>query len=79
MWCKDWCVKMMKLIDSIDCEKCDAKIYLKRDGEHDSSYEDLKGTIPHTKLRCEVNQIVAKKFREIEVEINQLKQKLNLE
>ena len=69
----------MKQIDSIDCEKCDEKIYLKRDGEHESPYEDILGKVPHTKLRCEINQVVSKKFLEIEVEIKQLKERLNLE
>ena len=60
------------------CKNCPSEIFFHLDGEHTAMYEDLSGTIPHTKLRCEINQIVSKRIQELRIEINQIKERLNL-
>ena len=77
MWCKDWSVESMNDVTTETCV-CGKDVFTHKDGEHSSKYEDFAGKIPHTNLRCEVNQIVSKKFREIEVEVNQLKERMGL-
>lgn len=61
-----------------NCKKCAKEIFLHNDGEHVSSYEDLRGAIPHTKLRCEINQVVSKQLGQLQIQINQIKERLNL-
>jgi len=56
---------------------CGIDIFLHNDVEHVSPYEDLRGTIPHTKLRCEINQIVSTKLNRVEIELNKIKERLN--
>jgi len=58
---------------------CGIDVFFHKDGEHESSYEDLKGTIPHTKTRHEINLIISKRLQQTQIEINQIKEKLNLE
>ena len=60
------------------CEICATEIFFHSDGEHVAEYEDLVGTTPHTKLRCTMNQIVSKRIQELRIEINKIKERLNL-
>ena len=57
---------------------CGIDVFFHKDGEHESPYEDLCGTIPHTKLRCEINQVISKQFGQLQIQINQIKERLNL-
>ena len=57
---------------------CGLEVFACKDGEHFTKYEDLAGTIQHTKLHCEMNQIVSKRIQELRIEINQIKERLNL-
>ena len=68
----------MNQIKTDYCKNCTSEIFLHSDGERIANYEDLLGTIPHTKLRCEINQIVSKRIQELRIEINQIKEKMNL-
>lgn len=61
-----------------NCKKCAKEIFLHKDGECVSSYEDLSGTTLHTKLRCEINQVVSKQLGQLQIQINQIKERLNL-
>ena len=69
----------MNEVETEICENCGDNIFLHKDGERLAKYENLKGTIQHSVIRCEINQIISKKFREIEVEIKQLKERVGLE
>jgi len=66
----------MKESEITNCEKCAKEIFLQQDGEHVLSYEDLRGTTPHTKLRCEINQIVSERLQDLQIEINRIKEVL---
>ncbi len=68
----------MRESEITNCEKCAKEIFLHKDGEHVSSCEDLRGTIPHTKLRCEINQVLETKLNHIETELNKIKERVNL-
>jgi len=68
----------MKESEMRNCKNCTKEIFLHKDGEHVSSYEDLRGTIPHTKLRCEINQVLETKLNHVEIELNKIKERLNL-
>lgn len=68
----------MKQIKTDYCKNCTSEIFFHSDSEHTAMYEDLSGTIPHTKLHCEINQIVSKRIQELRIEINQIKEGLNL-
>ena len=57
---------------------CGIDVFLHKDGKHTTKYEDLLGTIPHTKLRCEINQIISKHLGQLQIQINQIKERLNL-
>ena len=44
---------------SDSCNGCGIKVFLLNNGNHLSNkYENLKGTKPHTRLRCEINQVI---------------------
>ena len=58
---------------------CGIDIFVHNDGEHQGMYEDLLGTIQHTKLRCEINQIISRHLGQMQIQINQIKERLNLE
>jgi len=58
---------------------CGIDVFFHKDGEHKLPYEDLKGTIPHTKTRHEINLIISKRLQQTQIEINQIKERLNLE
>ena len=77
MWSKDRCVTMNE-VTTKNCV-CGIDVFIHENGERIRSYEDLKGTIPHTKLRCEINQIVSKQLGQLQIQINQIKERLNLE
>jgi len=57
---------------------CGIDVFEFNDGEHSAKYEDLLGTIAHTKLRCEINQIVSKQLGQLQIQINQIKERLNM-
>ncbi len=57
---------------------CGLDIFIQNDGEHQAEYEDFRGTRQHTKLRCEINQIVSKQLGQLQTQVNQIKEKLNL-
>ena len=62
-----------------NCKNCSIEIFNFEDGETTNPYEDFTGTIPHTKLRCEINQIISDRISQLEIELRQIKEKLNLE
>lgn len=68
----------MKELKVTNCKKCTKEIFLHKDGEHVLSYEDLRGTTPHTKLRCEINQVLETKLNPVKTELNKIKERLNL-
>lgn len=57
---------------------CGIDVFLHKDGEQYSKYEDLAGIIQHTKLRCEINQVLGTKLNRVETELNKIKEMLNL-
>ena len=59
-----------------NCEECAKEIFLHKDGEQYNKFEDLAGIIQHTKLRCEINQIVSEKLQDLQIEINRIKEVL---
>ena len=48
---------------------CGIDVFIHKNGEHQAEYEDFTGTIPHTKLRCELNQIVSERTSQLEIEL----------
>jgi len=58
---------------------CGIDVFIHKDGEHEAEYEDLVGITQHTKLRCEINQIVSRHLGQLQIQINQIKERLNLE
>ena len=68
----------MNQIKTDYCKNCTSEIFFHSNGEHTAMYEDMLGTIPHTKLRCEINQIVSKRVQELRIEINKIKERMNL-
>ena len=77
MWRKNWCFEMNEVV--IRKCVCGVDVFVHKDGEHDESYEDLKEAIPHTKLRCEINQIISKRLGQSQIQINQIIERLNLD
>ena len=77
MPCKDRCSKMNEVLTK-NCI-CGIDVFIHNDGEHQTKYEDFAGTIHHTKLRCEINQIISKHLGQLQIQINQIKERLNLE
>ena len=41
-------------------------------------FEDVEGKISHTKLRCEINRIVSERIQDLQIEINKVKENVNL-
>ena len=68
MWCEDRCFALNEIL-----------VFMHKDGEHLAKYEDFAGTISHTKLRCEINQIVVKHLGQLQIQINQIKERLDLQ
>ena len=66
-------------IDIHNCKDCGIELFNFQDGENVQLYEDFAGTTPHTKLRCEINEIVSKRLQQTQIEINMIKERLNLE
>lgn len=62
----------------IDVCVCGMNIFSHKDGEQYNKYEDLAGNIQHSEIRCEVNQIVSKQLGQLQIQINQIKERLNL-
>jgi len=67
----------MNEVTTKNCVHCGIDVFFHKDGEHELPYDDFKGSIPHTKLRCEINQIVSKQLGQLQIQINQIKQRLN--
>ena len=59
-----------------NCEECAKEIFLHKDDDQYNKYEDLAGIIQHTKLRCEINQIVSERLQDLQIEINRIKEVL---
>ena len=57
---------------------CGLEVFACKDGEHFTKYEDLASIIQHTKLRCEINQVLTTKLNRVETELNKIKERLNL-
>ena len=76
MWCKDWCVTLNEVLTK-NCV-CGIDVHIHNDGEHLAEYEGFAGTIHHTKLRCEINQIVSKHLGQLQIQINQIKERMGL-
>ena len=77
MRCKDRRVTLTEVLPEMHV--CGIDVFFHKDGEHQGVYEDLLGTIQHTKLRCEINQIVSKHLGQLQIQINQIKERLNLD
>jgi len=57
---------------------CGTDIFRIRDGEAVNDYEDLTGKVQHTKFDCEINKVVSKRIRKLEIEIEKIKGFVNL-
>ncbi len=57
-----------------NCKGCNEEIFLTKIGEKFFQFEDLQCKQPHTKFRCEVNQIVSERLQELQIEINRIKE-----
>ena len=55
---------------------CGIDVFFHNDGKSVQPYENLAGTIQHTKLRCEINQVVSKKIQQLQIQINQIKERV---
>jgi len=66
----------MKESEVTNCKKCAKEIFLHKDGEQYNKFEDLAGIIQHTKLRCEVYQIISERLLDLQIEINRIKEVL---
>ena len=69
----------MKKSEVKNCQNCNKEIFLSLIGERFFPFEDLQCKQLHTKLRCEINQILETKLNRFEIELNQIKERLNLE
>ena len=52
---------------------CGKSIYQLKINHQIFQFEDVEGKIPHTKLRCEINQVVLKQLGQLQIQINQIK------
>lgn len=72
----------MKNITIENCSQCGLELFEWKEGERVNNYEDMKGTIPHTQLRCEIHQIVllamSKQLKEIQNDVWKIKERINL-
>ena len=57
---------------------CGKSVYQLEINHQIFQFEDVEGKIPHTKLRCEINQIVSKQLGQLQIQINHIKERLNL-
>jgi len=60
------------------CVNCGLELFEFKEEERISNYENMKESIPHSRLRCEINQIISKRIQELRIEINQIKERMNL-
>ena len=77
MRCKNRCVGLSE-VSTENCI-CGIDVFIHKDGERLAKYEDFAGTIHHSKIRCEINQVVSKRLQRTQIEINMIKERLNLE
>ena len=61
-----------------NCKGCNEEIFLTKIGEKFFQFEDLQCKQPHTQLRCEINQVLETKLNRVEIELNKIKERLNL-
>ena len=68
----------MKNITIENCSQCGLELFEWKEGERVNNYENMKGTIPHTQMRCEIHQIVSKQLKEIQNDVRKIKEGINL-
>lgn len=68
----------MKGITVENCSQCGLELFAWKEGERVNNYENMKGTIPHTQMRCEIHQIVSKQLKEIQNDVRKIKEGINL-
>jgi len=68
----------MKEYEVENCKGCNEKIFLLSLLGKFFQFEDLQCKQPHTQLRCEINQVLETKLNRVEIELNKIKDRLNL-